>query len=68
MDELVFLGAEDPEGGYIARAVGQAIFTEADNLVALDEMVRDAILCHFEDGKAPERYRIEFIDYGEYEQ
>lgn len=37
-----------PEGGYIARAVGVDIFTEAGDLAHLREQVRDAVRCHFE--------------------
>ena len=35
MSELVFVVEEEPEGGYIARAVGTAIVTEADDLDGL---------------------------------
>jgi hypothetical protein len=47
--EIVFLVEEAPEGGFTARAVGEAIFTEADDETALREMVRDAVRCHFPD-------------------
>jgi hypothetical protein len=49
MNELVFLVEKAPEGGYTARAVGESIFTEADDLSALDENIRDAVQCHFEE-------------------
>jgi len=47
--ELVFVVEEAPEGGYTARALGEAIFTEADDLDQLRAMVRDAVMCHFEE-------------------
>ncbi|WP_250121468.1 hypothetical protein [Chroococcidiopsis sp. CCMEE 29] len=47
MTEIVFLVEDDPEGGYTARALGESIFTQADNLEILREMVRDAVHCHF---------------------
>ena len=47
MTEIVFLAEEAPEGGFTARAVGESIFTEADDEAALREMVRDAVRCHF---------------------
>lgn len=53
MDEIIFVVTEDPEGGFAARALGEAIFTEADDLPGLREHVRDAVRCHFEDGSAP---------------
>lgn len=48
MNEIIFLVEEAPEGGYIARALGESIFTEADDLTQLHERARDAVLCHFE--------------------
>lgn len=47
MSEIVFLIEEAEEGGYTARALGEAIFTEADDFDRLREMVRDAVRCHF---------------------
>jgi hypothetical protein len=49
MSEIVFLVEEDPEGGYTARALGESIFTQADDLGGLRDMVRDAVRCHFPD-------------------
>jgi hypothetical protein len=37
-----------PEGGFIARALDAAIFTEADDINDLRRKVRDAVDCHFE--------------------
>jgi len=48
MNEIIFLVEEAPEGGFTARALGQSIFTEADDLLSLEENVRDAIRCHFD--------------------
>jgi len=47
MSEIVFIVEEDPDGGFTARAVGQGIFTEADDLARLREAARDAVRCHF---------------------
>ena len=49
LDEIIFVVEEAPEGGYSARALGASIFSEADDLEALQTEVRDAVLCHFED-------------------
>ena len=46
--ELIFLVEESPEGGYEARALGESIYTEADTLEELREVVTDAVRCHFE--------------------
>lgn len=61
MDELIFLVEEAPEGGFTARALGESIFTEADDLEALREMVRDAVRCHFDEGRGPRVIRLHFV-------
>lgn len=61
MSELVFVVDEAPEGGYIARAVGAAIVTEADDLDGLRAQVRDAVRCHFDAGQAPALIRLHYV-------
>jgi hypothetical protein len=61
MSELIFLIEEAPEGGFTARALGQAIFTEADDLASLREQIRDAVRCHFEEGHKPAVIRLHFV-------
>ena len=61
MDEIIFVVSEAPEGGFTARALGEAIFTEADDVAALRERVRDAVRCHFDEGKAPRVVRLHFV-------
>ncbi|MBI4719574.1 MAG: 2-oxoisovalerate dehydrogenase [Planctomycetes bacterium] len=62
MTEIVFLVEQDPEGGYNARALGESIFTQADDLASLREMVRDAVRCHFPDEAArPKMIRLHFV-------
>ena len=58
MDELIFVVTEAPEGGYTARALGESIFTEADDLDALRDQVREAVTCHFEEDQAPKVVRL----------
>jgi hypothetical protein len=58
MSELVFVVEEAPEGGYVARAVGASIVTEADDLDSLRAQVRDAVRCHFDEGTAPKLIRL----------
>ncbi len=57
----MFIVEEDPEGGYWARAVGESIFTEADDLDELRKQVLDAVKCHFEDGEVPKVIRLHFV-------
>jgi len=62
MTEIVFVVEEDPEGGYTARALGESIFTQADDMSSLREMVRDAVRCHFLDAAArPKMIRLHFV-------
>ena len=61
MSEVVFLIEEASEGGYTARALGHSIFTEADTLEQLREMVRDAVRCHFDDKTRPAVIRMHFV-------
>jgi len=60
-EEIIFVVTEAPEGGYVARAVGESIFTEADDLDTLREHVRDAVRCHFDEGAVPRLVRLHFV-------
>lgn len=60
MNEILFVVEEAPEGGLTARALGESIFTEADDVESLHEKVRDAVHCHFAEGKAPQIIRLHF--------
>jgi hypothetical protein len=59
--ELIFIVEDAPEGGYTARALGESIFTETDDLASLHEQVRDAVRCHFEEGHQPKIIRLHFV-------
>lgn len=61
MDELIFLVENAPEGGYTARALGESIFTEAEDLPSLRDQVRDAVRCHYDDGRGPQIIRLHFV-------
>ncbi|HWR78211.1 MAG TPA: hypothetical protein VN283_13495 [Thiobacillus sp.] len=58
MSEIHFIVEEAPEGGYVARAVGVDIVTEADDLPGLHAQVCDAVRCHFDEGKLPDLVRL----------
>jgi predicted RNase H-like HicB family nuclease len=47
--ELIFEVREPEEGGYVARALGYAIFTEADTLQELRDNLLEVTSLHFED-------------------
>ncbi len=60
--EIVFVIEEDPEGGFIARALGESIFTQADDMESLREAVRDAVHCHFpEEARRPKVIRLHLV-------
>lgn len=61
MQEVIFIVENAPEGGFIARALGVSIYTEADSLAELPEKVRDAVRCHFEEGNAPKVVRLHHV-------
>ena len=61
MKELIFIVEEAPEGGFTARALGASIFTEADDLRSLHEQIKDAVLCHFDEGQAPSLIRLHHV-------
>ncbi len=62
MSELVFLVEEDPDGGLTARALGEAIFTQAENMAELKDNVRDAVRCHFDDEQSrPKVIRLHWV-------
>jgi len=61
MKELIFVVEDAPEGGFTAQALGESIFTEAEDLKTLQEKVRDAVKCHFEAGQAPAVVRLHFV-------
>ena len=61
MDEIVFEVTEAIEGGYDARAVGHSIFTQGIGWTDLKAMVKDAVLCHFDDDELPAAIRLHLV-------
>lgn len=59
--ELIFEIRDADEGGYCARALGHAIFTEAETWEELRANILDAVSVHFEE--APERPRLVQLHY-----
>ncbi len=61
MNEIIFLVEEAVEGGFTARALGESIFTEGEDLTELRVNVRDAVDCHFDDGEKPKVIRLHMV-------
>jgi predicted RNase H-like HicB family nuclease len=60
--ELIFEVREREEGGYVARAPGHSIFTQADTWEALRQNAVEAASLHFEDAPArPEHIRLHLV-------
>ncbi len=51
MNEIIFLIEEALEGGYTAKAIGESIFTEADTMDEIKVNIKEAVECHFDEGK-----------------
>lgn len=61
MNEIFFLVEEALEGGYIAKAIGEAIFTEAESMDELKSNIREAVQCHFDNDKLPKIIRLHMV-------
>ena len=60
--ELIFEVREAEDGGYVARALGQAIFTEAETWQELRSNVLEATSLHFEDAaEKPKLIQLHFV-------
>jgi predicted RNase H-like HicB family nuclease len=59
--EIIFMVEEAPEGGFTARALEHAIFTQADTLEELKLMAQDAVRCHFEETDRPPVIRLHIV-------
>jgi hypothetical protein len=59
--EVLFLVEDAAEGGYIARALGYSIFTEADSWEELKQAIRDAVQCRFEEEEQPKLIRLHAV-------
>ena len=60
--ELIFEVREAEEGGYLARALGQSIFTEAETWQELRANILEAASLHFEDAAVkPKLIQLHFV-------
>lgn len=62
MTELIFLIEDDPSGGYNARALGYAIFTQGDTWDEVVANVREAAEVYFDTpDKMPKVLRLHYV-------
>jgi predicted RNase H-like HicB family nuclease len=67
MKEIVFNVERDEEAACFVAAWDEpdgngGITTQGHDLSELQAMVREAVLCHFDEGKAPKRIRLHFVN------
>ena len=53
MKELIFEVTQDADGGFVAEALGESIFTQADNWDELRANVREAVQAFYFDSVPP---------------
>jgi hypothetical protein len=58
MKELVFEIAQEADGGFTAEALGESIFTQADNWEELKNNVREAVQAFYFDSTTPASIRL----------
>jgi len=61
MNELVFEIMQEADGGFVAEALGESIFTEADTWDELRTNVREAVAAFYFDRPAPSRVRLHLV-------
>ena len=61
LNEIIFTVTESVDGGYEAKAIGHSIYTQCDDYSELQETLRDAVKCHFDEDKMPLLIRIHFV-------
>ena len=59
--EIIFEVTEAIEGVYEAKALGYSIFTQGDDWADLKPIVKDAVLCYFDAGEAPDAIRFNMV-------
>ena len=61
MNELVFEITQEADGGFVAEALGESIFTEGDTWEELRTNVREAVTAFYFDRPAPARLRLHLV-------
>jgi hypothetical protein len=61
MSEIIFEVTQEADGGYVAEAMGESIFTEADTWEQLRLNVKEAVAAFYFDRTAPARVRLHLV-------
>ena len=59
--QLLFFVSNDPEGGYVAKAPKYGIYTQGETWDELIANIKEAILCHFEEGETPASFTWQMV-------
>jgi predicted RNase H-like HicB family nuclease len=57
----LFFVSVDSEGTYLAKAPKYSIYTQGETLEELIANIKEAILCHFEEGEAPASFAWQMV-------
>jgi hypothetical protein len=61
MKEIVFEVTQEADGGYIAEAIGESMFTQAENWDELRTNVREAVQAFYFDSVPPASIRLRLV-------
>ena len=61
MKEIIFLIEEAAEGGLVAKALGESIFTEGETLEEVKSNIKEAVECHFDEANLPKLIRLHIV-------
>ncbi|XGV95707.1 MAG: 2-oxoisovalerate dehydrogenase [Leptolyngbya sp. BL-A-14] len=53
---------DNSKGGFITRAIGESIFTQADTIAELKPLIRNAVQCHYPDQQERPKLICLYID------
>jgi len=61
MKELIFEVTQETDGGFVAEAIGESIFTQADSWDELRANVREAVQAYYFDSTPPASIRLRLV-------
>ncbi|MGD0786500.1 MAG: 2-phospho-L-lactate guanylyltransferase [Terracidiphilus sp.] len=61
MKELIFEVTQEADGGFVAEAIGENIFTQADSWEELKANAQEAVHAYYFDSPAPASIRLRLV-------
>jgi len=59
-----FFNRRGSGSGFIAKALGESIFAQAETIVELKSEIKDAVKCYFDPDKLPKIIRLHLVKEG----